>query len=183
MRRHSLLFLITIVISLSCLSFSIGFAGSTPKKGGMITVGMNTDITGTDPAVHAAVVTCCVLNNVIERLVGLSEDLKVIPVLAESWETNADSTVFTFRLRKGKMFHNGREMVADDVKYSFERLKERCPRKGILDNLDQIEVLDKYTVRFTLKSSSPTLFLNTIATIEPLAGVVPREEVEKQGEP
>ncbi|HKF64590.1 MAG TPA: ABC transporter substrate-binding protein, partial [Dongiaceae bacterium] len=49
-------------------------------------------------------------------------DLRLKPVLAESWSPNKDGTVWTFKIRKGVKFHNGKEMMADDVVASIDRL-------------------------------------------------------------
>ena len=114
----------------------------------MITVGMSTDVVGVDPHTTSAAITAAVMNHCFERLVGYGENLELVPVLAERWEVPADLKTYTFFLRKGKLFHNGREMVAEDVKYSIERImdpKTGNPRRSTLKNIDRIEVVDKYT--------------------------------------
>jgi ABC-type transport system substrate-binding protein len=64
-----------------------------------------------------------VLYNVYEGLVTYdSKTLAPVPGLAEKWDISKDGTVYTFHLRKGVKFQNGREMTADDVKYTFNRL-------------------------------------------------------------
>jgi peptide/nickel transport system substrate-binding protein len=95
-------------------------AQPTPKKGGTINVGLNTDVVGVDPHVSTADVVALVFNHVFEPLIAHGYDFKLMPVLAERWENSKDYKQFTFYLRKGRVFHNGREMVADDVKYSLE---------------------------------------------------------------
>ena len=60
-----------------------------------------------------------------DYLVYFDKENKVQPNLAESWEIQNDGAVVVFKLRKGVKFHNGREVVADDVKYSMERLKDQ----------------------------------------------------------
>lgn len=63
------------------------------------------------------------LYNIYEGLVTYDPaTLEPKPLLAESWKVSTDGTVYTFTLRKGVKFHNGREMTAEDVKYSLERL-------------------------------------------------------------
>ncbi|MCP4395782.1 MAG: ABC transporter substrate-binding protein [bacterium] len=79
---------------------------------------------------------------------------KLIPWLAESWEGSPDATVFTFHLVKNAKFHNGDPVTAEAVKFSFARtLKlKKGPAWMLLDILDEdgIEVIDDYTIKFTL---------------------------------
>ena len=63
-----------------------------------------------------------------DSLVQWDKDLKVVPALAESWATPDDKT-YTFKLKQGIKFHSGKEMDAEDVKYSLEN--QRCTRWAI----------------------------------------------------
>ena len=78
------------------------------------------------------------------------------PRVAESWKPNADSTVWTFKIRKGITFHNGKKLTADDVVATFDRLADPVNKsnalsvfKGILDKGGTTKV-DDYTVQFKL---------------------------------
>ena len=178
------LLLIEVLLILFFVNFMAdgAYAQSVPKKGGMITVGINTDVTAVDPHVTTANVAMNVLNHVVDRLIGLGENLELVPILAERWDFSADYKIITFYLRKGRVFHNGREMVADDVKYSIERIlnpKTGNPRRNNLACIERIEVVDKYTVRFHLNKVEVSM-LYVLGGFETL-GIVPREEVEKQG--
>ena len=160
-----------------------GAAQSVPKKGGTITVGLNTDVTAVDPHVTTAFITATVLNHVFEPLVGHGEKMELVPVLAERWEVSPDYKTITFHLRKGKLFHNGREMVADDVKYSIERIldpKTGNPRRDVLQKIDRIEVADRYKAIFHMKEKDASIFY-VLAYIAPITAIVPKEEVERQG--
>ncbi len=78
--------------------------------------------------------------------------------LAESW-TQPNETTYVFKLRRGVRWHNkppvnGRELTADDVVYSIERFingQGQLQPRYMLTSVDQVEALDSYTVRFTLK--------------------------------
>ncbi len=81
---------------------------------------------------------------------------KIIPALAESWETNENGTVWTFHLRKGVVFHDGTPFTAEAVKSSIERtMKLGQGAAFIWDPVDKIEVVDDYTVSFVLKYPAP----------------------------
>jgi len=79
------------------------------------------------------------------------------PHLAESWET-PDDTTYIFHLRKGIKWHNkpplnGRELVADDVKFTYDRFLSEPGNadRHMLAAVDHIDVVDRYTVKFVLK--------------------------------
>lgn len=79
----------------------------------------------------------------------------VVPLYAESWESNEDGTVWTLRIRRGVTFPSGNELTAHDVKWSKDRaFAAQANVAGIyriigLTKADQVEVVDDYTVRFT----------------------------------
>lgn len=83
-------------------------------------------------------------------------DLTPYADLAESWEVSADGLTYTFHIRPGVKWQdvsplNGRELVADDVVFSYNRLmSEDSPHKGVLSAIDSIEATDRYTVVFHL---------------------------------
>lgn len=83
------------------------------------------------------------------------ETLELQPDLAESWTSSADGSVYTFHLRRGVQFHKGYgELTARDVKFSFERLAEPVVNSVHAGEwapfVERIDVLDDYTIRFTL---------------------------------
>ncbi len=86
-----------------------------------------------------------------------SSDLSPYPDLAESWEISEDGLTITFHLRQGVTWQdipplNGRELVADDVVFSYNRyMAEGSPHSDILGFVDSVEAPDNYTVVFTLK--------------------------------
>ncbi|MXY88820.1 MAG: hypothetical protein F4Y92_08175, partial [Dehalococcoidia bacterium] len=82
-------------------------------------------------------------------LVSLNLDLEVVPDIAESWEISDDGRVYTFFLRDDVVFHNGRRVTADDVKYSLERAADPANfSPTVLDYLgDIVGVRDKFNGR------------------------------------
>ncbi len=120
-----------------------------------------------------------------------------IPNLAASMpEISSDKTTFTFTLRPGVKFHNGREMTADDVKYSWERVLlpataawgssyfsdivgAKDMLKGRTKSLEGVEAVNSTTLKVQLEGPNFT-FLN--AASQPFSAPVPREEVERLGD-
>ena len=94
-------------------------------------------------------------------LTDIDQRGNIVPSLAESWEPNKELTAWTFRLRKGVLFHNGREVDAEAVKLNIMRIKDpaigRDFIRGALENIDSVEVLDKYTVRINAKVPDASL--------------------------
>ena len=150
-----------------------------------------------DPALFTDVNSEGVARRIFNNLVKLDSKLQPVPDLAESWKVSDDGLTYAFALRKGVRFHNGREMVADDVRFSFERLLRpetasqrawvvepiagaREMREGKAQSLAGIETPDAYTVVLRLKEAlSPALMLQLLAMGN--AAIVPREEVAERG--
>jgi len=104
------------------------------------------------------------------------------PDLAESWTISSDGKVYTFTLRKGVRFHNkppvnGRELTAEDVKYSFDRFMAKSAFRTRFEPVTSVDVVDKYTVRVTLKEPYAP-FLNHLANPS-FCAILPREAEEK----
>src|SRR5215467_5927371 len=105
------------------------------------------------------------------------------PDLAERWEA-LDDTTYIFYLRQDVKWHNkppvnGRELVAEDVKFTFDRFLtvEGNPERLLLESVDRVEVVDRYTVKFLLKEPFVWL-LDTLAS--PLCTWIIAPEVVKQ---
>ncbi len=113
---------------------------------------------GLDPTVApAAAIGEVVHLSVLEGLTKIAMDGKVTPLLAESWTTDPDGKVYTFKLKKGVKFHDGEAFDASDVKFSFERA--RAPgstnkaKKAVFDNIARIDTPDPYTVILVLNNA------------------------------
>ncbi len=134
---------------------------------------------GLDPHVTGAVVSWYILDNVFDRLLRLDKETsEPVPSLAESYEVSDDGLVYTFTLRSGVKFSNGRELTSADVKYSFERiLNPDVPAvaKGYFTALTSIETPDASTVVLTYSEPFAPLLL-ALCRME--TSIVPQEEVE-----
>ena len=99
--------------------------------------------------------TLWALHNVHDCLVRVSDDSTYIePDLAELWEISDDLLTYTFHLRKGITFHNGKEVTAKDVVFSLERTRdpEQCPYSDMFKPIEEIVAVDKYTVEIRLSA-------------------------------
>jgi ABC-type transport system substrate-binding protein len=91
------------------------------KPGGTLRMVFVSDPPTLDPAQATDLTSSAVIRQVFDALLELDETLVPTPALAERWTVSADQRAYTFHLRRGVKFHNGRDLRAADVKYSFER--------------------------------------------------------------
>ena len=116
------------------------------------------DLTATPASATAAVV----FYNIQEALVKVDRHGRLVPWLAERWHTT-DNRNYTFFLKRGVHFHNGRELKAADVKYVIERAmnpETKHPYPGYYAAIGDIIVKDDYTITFSLKSLNANFILN-----------------------
>ncbi|HXD09964.1 MAG TPA: ABC transporter substrate-binding protein, partial [Anaerolineales bacterium] len=170
---------------------------TTPQKGGSMIIAYKDDLATLDPAIGYDWTNWPAIKLVFDGLLDYDSGTTIEPRLAEAMPSiSADGTVYTFKLRKGVKFSNGREFTADDVVYTMTRVldpKTGSPGagffvgiKGAQDFIDGkattvegIKALDANTVEFTLSAPDVT-FLNKMAIN--FSFIVPKEEVEKAGE-
>ncbi len=166
-----------------------------PVRGGTVTLAFTEDPNSMDAILGYNLPAWQSLMNLYRGLMIYEGD-RAVPDMAADWpEISPDGTVYTFTIKPNIKFHNGREVEAADFKYSLERVLDPdwaswanyylLSIQGAQDVLDGktkevsgIEVLDKYTIRFTLTAPDMT-FMNVLAL--PNNWVVPKEEVEKWG--
>ena len=102
-----------------------------------------------------------ILRNVHESLWEYNNDGSVRATVAD-WERSPDGLTLTFQIHPGVKFQSGNELTADDVVFSFERMKAKTPSFMRHARLaDKIEAVDRYTVRITYKQPDVTLFEGT----------------------
>src|SRR5262245_23303123 len=167
-----------------------------PKRGGEITILYKDDFDSMDPAIGYTVQSWTPIKAVFDGLMDYKPGTSdLVPDLAESYDISDDGKQYTFHLRKGVKFHNGRELKAADIKYSIERVcngKTQSPGAGYFtgipgcqDMLDGkatemsgITTPDDYTVVFQLNEPNATM-LHVFALNFSFA--VPKEVAEQYG--
>jgi oligopeptide transport system substrate-binding protein len=146
-----------------------------------------------DPAFARDIYSITIIQQLFDGLVQFDQNLNVIPAIARSWKISPDGLIYTFYLREGVKFHNGREIVAEDVVYSFTRMadpKNKSPAGHLLEkvlgfnqfqdgrtnDLRGLKSVDKHT--FEIRLSDPFYpFISVLGTFQ--FKVVPKEEIEK----
>ena len=168
-----------------------GAEAGPPKRGGILRV-RGYDPIHFDNHLSPNFKTIRTLSLVYSKLVrykvgaGIQPSTFIVePDLAERWEA-LDDTTYVFHLRQGVHWHkkppvNGRELVAEDVKFTFDRFLTETANslRYLLDPVDRVEVVDRYTVKFLLKEPFVWL-IDTLAN--PVMWIIAPEVVEKFGD-
>ena len=116
-----------------------------------------------------------------EGLFGFDKDMKLVNVLATSYTASPDAKVYTVKLRQGVKFQDGTDFNADAVKVVFDRVTDpanKLKRYNLFRVIEKTEVVDPYTVRFTLREPF-SAFVNTLA--HPSAVMISPTALKKWG--
>lgn len=170
--KKTIAILLALVMTVSLLAGCSKGGGNDGEK--TLTVALTAAPTHLDPHPQASTDSYRVVTQIYDRLVELDADMKLVPVLAESWEVK-DETTTVFHLRKGVKFHDGNEMKAEDVKFSLERC---IASPGVNYNyliISEINIIDDYTVEF--KTSEPCSVLLQRLTLD-AASILSKAAVE-----
>lgn len=138
-------------------------AADSPKTGGTLRAALAGELTSIDGQQSLPGITATV-GNAYETLTRYDDKLQPQAVLAESWEQSSDGKQLKLNLRKGVLFHDGREFTSDDVKYSLLRLRDPkvAPIVGPLANQSAwwstVDTPDKYTVVLASDTPRPGVF-------------------------
>ena len=156
---------------------------SPAQAGGTLKAAFQNEWAGLDPHTVSSYSSYQILNNVVETLTFYDDNLNLIPWLAESWEQSEDGLTWTFKLREGVIFHNGREMTAEDVKWSFDRLLDPATGAGNAANVGpegtQVNVIDDYTVEIV--HPEPVGILPQTLAFNKASGIIAKESLNEDG--
>jgi peptide/nickel transport system substrate-binding protein len=187
-RLQAVLALLGIVLLVSLLGY-LALTLSTvevPQVGGMYVEG----VAGSPQMINPVLSELNALDQdvvalVFEGLTDLAPDGDVVPALATDWEISADGRIYTFRLREDVVWHDGAPFTAADVLFTFQALQDPdyqgSPQIGELWRSVSIDLLDDYTVRFTLQEPFAPFLRYTIQGLLPahLLGDVPAAELAR----
>jgi peptide/nickel transport system substrate-binding protein len=155
--------------------------GSAPVRGGTLIVGVDQEAIGLDPNIVTAFSSRRRVELMYNRLVRYDASAAIVPDLARAWEI-PDPTTYIFHLHEGVTFHNGREVTAEDVKYTIERIlapETGSPVRSFLLPIEEIVVRDRYTIE--LRLTAPTASMLDALSFSNMA-IVPREVIEEHGD-
>ncbi|MBO8127371.1 MAG: ABC transporter substrate-binding protein [Firmicutes bacterium] len=183
----------TVVLAVALI---MSLALSAAASGGNVVVSFKSDVSTLDPAIGYDWQNWSIIKSIFNGLMDyVPGTTKLRTKLAKSYEISPDGLTYTFHLRDDVVFHNGRKVVASDVKYSLERVlnpETQSPglgfylgikgakafSEGEAEEVSGIKVIDDHTIQFVLNEPNAA-FLHILALN--FSFVVPKEEVEKYG--
>jgi peptide/nickel transport system substrate-binding protein len=150
---------------------------SQAARGGLLRVGLDVDADSLDPRLTKNTSGFRIKELAFNGLVAINPDYSPVPDLAEKWD-NPDDKTWVFYLRPGAKFHDGSDLTAADVKFTYESVLDQAfnsPFRAFYLSVDKVEATDKNTVTFTLKAPfAPFLSYMDLA-------IVPEAAVQKLG--
>jgi len=142
--------LINLISLLALCSVAIA---STEKIGGTIVLGETGEVSTLIPVLVHDSASSSVSGFLYDGLVKTGENLDPEPNIAKSWEWSDDGLTLTFHLKEGVLFHDGHQLTAEDVKFTFDCIKNPetlSNQKTSLEKFDSCEIIDDFTVVFHL---------------------------------
>ena len=150
---------ITLRGGLIAAALAIG-AGPAMGQNQNLTIGIGGSPTSIDPHFYNASPNISLTMHLFDRLTEQDAQMRIRPMLAESWRTVSD-TVWEFKLRPGVKWHDGRDFTGDDVAFTVSRVPNvpNSPGNfaGFVRAIQRVEVVDPLTVRFHTASPHPLL--------------------------
>jgi len=159
--------------------FAISTASAADRN--TLVIGLAADAASLDPHDINETVSYNVSMNIFDTLLSLSQDLKIRPLLATSYEMINDNT-WEFNLRKDVKFHNGEKFNASTVKFNFDRVMDPKSKLKMATGdfqafLERIEVINDYKVRILTKYPLP--YLDGIFCHAPM--IIPPKHIKDKG--
>src|SRR5713101_2840761 len=151
-RRPFLLVLTALLVSLALVSGTA--LAQTPKRGGTLRVSYGNEIAHLDFHTAPGYEMMGVAMNVGCGLINITPDGRFVGDAAESWTMSPDGLLYTFKLRKNVLFHDGTPVDAAAVKFTIDRMRDPATKSGMrpfYEAVHSVEVLDPLTVQVRLK--------------------------------
>lgn len=204
-QKAHMAFLVLLIGALSALLLPGCNTGSgksggatTPTNNNTLRYALTAEPTTLDPATVRDGTTIDLIQQIFEGLVAWDANNQIVPNLAEKWDLDKTGTVYTFHLKHGVKFQNGREVTAQDFKYSMDRTcdpatksttaadymsdivgaADRIHGKPGVTDVSGVKAIDNYTLQITLTSFKPYWLGNLTY---PTSYVVCKEAVEANG--
>lgn len=145
-----------------------------PKVGGNFTFGQEANVNTLDQMTSATISTRNIAMNIYESLMTRDENNQPVLELADSMTESPDRLTYTFKLRQGIHFHNGKEMTSADVVASFDRYAKVGNQRSTLNHVKDWQAPDKYTFVIHMKEVQPT-FITALSSFSVPIVIIPAE--------
>ena len=138
-------------------------APTQPSKPDTLTIAYQLEFKILDPYNTGSSADSAINASVFDSLITMDVKGNIYPLVAKKWDVSADGLTYTFHLRDDVLFHDGSKLTAEDIAYSFERMKTSSYRTAQAQLIDHVDIVDEYTINFVLPNTVAT-FLMEIAT-------------------
>ena len=162
-----------LALAFASQSFAVPF--TCPKKGGDLVFAGEAKVNSLDQMASNTISTRNNAMNIFESLMTRDENFNPILELAESMTESPDHMTYTFKIRQGIKFHNGKDMTTVDVMASFDRYAKIGIERSNLANVEKWEAPDKYTFVIRMKKPQPT-FIEDLSSFSVPIVIIPAEQ-------
>ena len=155
MRSRRLVFGTAAALVMAILLSDVTTAGAQ-KRGGTLRVAYGNEISNLDFHTAPGYELVWAVLNMNCGLISMTPDGKFVPDAAESWQISPDGLLYTFKLKKNVLFHDGTRLDASVVKFNVDRIMDPATRSSMrtfYEPVHSVEVLDPYTVQIRLRHS------------------------------
>ena len=172
---HAVSARIGLAAAIACLSLPAAAAAfKCPKVGGDFVFGQEANVNSLDQMSSSTISTRNVAMNMFEALMTRDENTAPIPELASKVDVSADGMTYTFTMRQGVKFHNGKTMSSADVVASYDRYNKVGILRSMFGNVAAWEAPDANTFVIRMKKAQPTFLLQLSSFSVPVV-IVPSE--------
>jgi len=178
MKFRPVQFVASLAIVLACgvLWLSSAAAQPAPKMGGTLRYATVTEVASLDPHVYVGSAWKVLIEAIYSPLVGYDTKGKIVPRIAERWET-PDAKTTIFHLRKGVTFHDGTPLTAEDVKFSLERILDAKTGATLRTNLAGVTVSVTGPSTVKVETAAPNAALLSVLAL-PEAAIVSKKWID-----
>ena len=137
-------------------------------KGGVLVIGTTQKPRHLNSAVQSGIATMMPAAQLFASPIRMDANWKPQPYLAERWDLSADNRSVTLHLRKDALFHDGKPITAEDVKFSIETIRDNHPFKTMYGPVNAVTVADPHTAIVRLSEPHPALLLAMSTSLTPI---------------
>jgi peptide/nickel transport system substrate-binding protein len=137
-------------------------------KGGVLVIGSTQKPRHLNSAVQSGIATMMPAAQLFASPIRMDANWKPQPYLAERWDLSSDNRSVTLHLRKDAVFHDGKPVTAEDVKFSIETIRDNHPFKTMYGPVNAVTVQDPHTAVVRLSEPHPALLLAMSTSLTPI---------------
>lgn len=143
-------------------------AAAQAAKGGVLVIGTTQRPRHLNSAVQSGIATMMPAAQLFASPILMDKNWKPRPYLAERWDLSSDNRSVTLYLRKDAVFHDGKPVTAEDVKFSIETIRDNHPFRTMYGPVNAVTINDPHTAVVRLSEPHPALLLAMSTSLTPI---------------